>query len=96
MLPPVLHALLAYSVALLRTRCAMQLEILALRHQLAVYQRSVRQIDGGEVSCAPPETAVADVEGVPEESRAGLGVPRFLCGTDTHTQGVVRAGDPGA
>jgi putative transposase len=41
MLPPVLHALLAYSVALLRTRCAMQLEILALRHQLAVYQHSV-------------------------------------------------------
>jgi putative transposase len=41
MLPPVLHALLAYSVALLRTRCAMQLEILALRHQLAVSQRSV-------------------------------------------------------
>jgi putative transposase len=41
MLPPVLHALLAFSVALFRTRCAMQLEILALRHQLAVYQRSV-------------------------------------------------------
>ena len=41
MLPPVLHALWAYSVALLRTRCAMQLEILALRHQLVVYQRSV-------------------------------------------------------
>lgn len=41
MLPPVLHALLASSVALLRTRCAMQLEILALRHPLAVCQRSV-------------------------------------------------------
>src|SRR5215207_5567471 len=41
MLPPILHALLAFSVALFRTRCAMQLEILALRHQLAVYQRSV-------------------------------------------------------
>lgn len=41
MLPPILHALLAFSVALFRTRCAMQLEILALRHQPVVYQRSV-------------------------------------------------------
>jgi len=41
MLPPVLHALVASRVALLRTRGAMQLEILALRHQLAVSQRSV-------------------------------------------------------
>lgn len=43
MLAPILHALLAFSVALFRTRCAMQLEILALRHQLAVYQRSIRR-----------------------------------------------------
>ena len=41
MLPPGLHALWASSVALLRTRCAMPLEILALRHPLAVSQRSV-------------------------------------------------------
>jgi len=38
---PVGSALLAFVVALLRSRRSMQLEILALRHQLAVYQRSV-------------------------------------------------------
>jgi putative transposase len=41
MLQPILQALLAFTVALFRIRRSMQLEILALRHQLAVYQRSV-------------------------------------------------------
>ena len=38
---PMVSALLAFVVALFRSRRSMQLEILALRHQLAVYQRSV-------------------------------------------------------
>ena len=38
---PVVSALLAFVVALFRSRRSMQLQILALRHQLAVYQRSV-------------------------------------------------------
>jgi putative transposase len=41
MIPPVISALLALVVALFRSRRSMQLEILALRHQVAVYQRSV-------------------------------------------------------
>ena len=41
LMPPVISALLAFVVALFRSRQSMQLEILALRHQLAVYQRSV-------------------------------------------------------
>jgi hypothetical protein len=41
MIPPVISALLAFVVALFCSRWSMQLEILALCHQLAVYQRSV-------------------------------------------------------
>jgi len=40
-MPPVVSALLAFLAAYFRSRRALQLEILALRHQLAVYQRSV-------------------------------------------------------
>src|SRR5919109_5354739 len=40
---PVVSALLAFVVALFRSRRSMQLEILALRHQLTVYQRSIRR-----------------------------------------------------
>src|SRR5512132_4125691 len=41
MMPPVISALLAFVMALFRSRRSMPLEIFALRHQLAVYQRSV-------------------------------------------------------
>jgi hypothetical protein len=41
MMPPVISALLAFVVALFRLRRSLHLEHLALRHQLAVYQRSV-------------------------------------------------------
>ncbi|HKA53474.1 MAG TPA: integrase core domain-containing protein [Candidatus Binatia bacterium] len=41
MMPPVISALLAFIVALFRSRRSLHLEHLALRHQLAVYQRSV-------------------------------------------------------
>jgi putative transposase len=40
---PVVRALLAFAVSLVRSRVALHLEILALRHQLAVYQRSTRR-----------------------------------------------------
>ena len=40
---PVVSALLAYLTTWLRSRHSMQLEILALRYQVAVYQRSVPQ-----------------------------------------------------
>ena len=40
---PVVGALLAFAVSLVRSRMALHLEILALRHQLAVYHRSIRR-----------------------------------------------------
>jgi len=39
----VLSALLASTLAVLRSRAALQLEIIALRHQLGVLQRSVKR-----------------------------------------------------
>ena len=39
----VLRALLSFIVSLFRSRASMQLEILALRHQLAVCQQSVKR-----------------------------------------------------
>jgi putative transposase len=38
---PVVSALLAFLAACFRSRRSMQLEILALRHQMAVYERSI-------------------------------------------------------
>jgi putative transposase len=40
-MPPVISALLAFMAALFQSRASLHLEHLALRHQLAVYQRSV-------------------------------------------------------
>jgi hypothetical protein len=40
---PILFAPFAFLSASLRSRTSMQLEILALRHQLDVYQRSVKR-----------------------------------------------------
>ena len=42
-MPPVLHALLAFVMTLFRSRHAMQLEILALRHQVAVYKQHIHR-----------------------------------------------------
>ena len=42
-MPSVLSAAIAYLASWLQSRHAMQLEILALRHQLAVYQQSVKR-----------------------------------------------------
>ena len=40
-MPPILRALLAFVIALFHSRHSMQLEILALRHQVAVYKQTV-------------------------------------------------------
>ncbi len=40
---PIIRALLAFLVSLLRSRRSLSLQIWALRHQLAVYQRSIRR-----------------------------------------------------
>ena len=40
-MPPVLAALLAFVVSLLRSQAALRLENLALRHQLTVYKQTV-------------------------------------------------------
>jgi putative transposase len=40
---PLLHALVAFVVGLVRSRLSLQVEIVALRHQLAVYKRSIRR-----------------------------------------------------
>src|SRR5512132_2279820 len=41
MMPPLILALFAFMTALFRSRASLHMEHLALRHQLAVYQRSV-------------------------------------------------------
>jgi putative transposase len=40
---PIVHALCGFVVGTFRSRIGLQLEIVALRHQLAVYQRSIRR-----------------------------------------------------
>ena len=40
---PIIRALLAFVVSLVRSRLSLQVEILALRHQLTVYHRSIRR-----------------------------------------------------
>jgi hypothetical protein len=40
-MPPIVLALLTFLAACFRSRRSLQLEIMSLRHQLAVYQRSV-------------------------------------------------------
>ncbi|MFI5340677.1 MAG: integrase core domain-containing protein [Candidatus Methylomirabilales bacterium] len=40
---PIVRALLAFAVSLVRSHVSLQLEILALRHQLTVYHRSIRR-----------------------------------------------------
>ena len=37
------RALIAFGASLVRSRLSLQMEILALRHQLAVYHRSIRR-----------------------------------------------------
>ncbi len=49
-MPPILQALVAFVRSLFRSRLAMQVEILALRHQLGIYQRT----------CARPRLKPAD------------------------------------
>jgi putative transposase len=43
-MPPVISALLAFMAALFRSRASLYLEHVALRHQLAVYQRTVHRV----------------------------------------------------
>jgi hypothetical protein len=43
LMTPVVHALLAFVVSWFRSRLSLQLETVALRHQLAVYQSSIRR-----------------------------------------------------
>jgi len=40
---PLVRALLAFAASLFRSRVSLQVEILALRHQLGVYHRSIRR-----------------------------------------------------
>jgi putative transposase len=42
-LGPVLRAVIAFAIASFRSRAALQFEILALRHQIGVLQRSVKR-----------------------------------------------------
>lgn len=44
MMPPVVSALLIFLISLFQSRQALHLEILALQHQVAVYQRSVPRL----------------------------------------------------
>ncbi len=40
---PIVRALLGFVVGMFRSRISLQLEIVALRHQLAIYKRSIRR-----------------------------------------------------
>ena len=40
---PIVHAVLGFVLGVFRSRIGLQLEIVALRHQLAIYQRSIRR-----------------------------------------------------
>ena len=40
---PIVRSLIAVVVSFIRSRVALQVEIVALRHQLTVYQRSIRR-----------------------------------------------------
>lgn len=40
---PIVRALLAFVTSLCRSRLSLQLEIVALRHQLTLHQRSIRR-----------------------------------------------------
>jgi len=40
---PIVRALLAFALSLYRSRVSLQMEVLALRHQLTSYQRSIRR-----------------------------------------------------
>jgi len=40
---PIVHALLGFVVGVFRSRIGLQLEIVALRHQLAMYKQSIRR-----------------------------------------------------
>ncbi len=40
---PIVHALLGFVVGMIRSRISLQVEVVALRHQLAIHQRSVRR-----------------------------------------------------
>ena len=42
-MPPIVRALFAFVASLFRSRVSLQLEIVALRHQLTLYQRSIRR-----------------------------------------------------
>jgi putative transposase len=42
--PPILRAVVAFVHGLFRARLSLQLEVLALRHQLAVYQRTAARL----------------------------------------------------
>jgi hypothetical protein len=49
---PVVTAFVAFLGASFRTRAALQLEILALRHQIGILQRSVKRC-GPQLFCSP-------------------------------------------
>ena len=42
-MPPIVRALLAFVASFFRSRVSLQLEIVALRHQLTLYSRSIRR-----------------------------------------------------
>ena len=44
---PTLYALLQFMTTVIRSRLSLQLEIVALRHQLAVYQRTTKRPQTG-------------------------------------------------
>ena len=62
----VLVAALAFLANSFRSRVSMQLEILALRHQLAVYQRSDRRVKIKPDGRAVQAVAVGRVVEIPE------------------------------
>src|SRR5262249_52334537 len=53
------------------------------------------QVGGRDISGAASEAAITDMENLPEEPRAGSGVPGFPCRADDNPQSTVRPAYPG-
>jgi hypothetical protein len=51
-MPPVVSALLAIVATLFRSRAALRLGLLALRHQLAVYKQTIARGSGRPIACS--------------------------------------------
>jgi hypothetical protein len=71
---PIVCAFIAFLTTLLRSRLSLQIEIVALRHQLAVYERSARRPrihPGDRISLVSNSALLVQVARRPDVRSAG-------------------------